>query len=397
MRKISLLGATGSIGSSTLRVLRANRESYELVAAAAGRNVEAMLALIREFHPQIVAMADDHAACDLAKVVKQEALNTQVLSGEAGVEECACFAQADTNVCAVVGAAGLKSALKAAACGKILALANKEALVMSGKLFFDTVKKGKAKVYPVDSEHSAIFQSLDETCQRQLGECNLKEAGVHKILLTGSGGPFRTIPLHDLKHVTASQAIAHPVWSMGPKISVDSSTMMNKGLEFIEARYLFNAQDSDIEVVIHPQSVVHSMVSYIDGAVIAQMGNPDMCTPIARALAYPKRIKSSVEPLDFFKLKALTFEEPDFKRYPCLKLAMQASLSGQGATTALNAANEQAVDAFLKGRIGYLDIASCVDAVLNRIDVSNIYTLDEILNTDAKARALCNEEIAKHS
>ena len=397
MRRISLLGATGSIGSSTLKVLKENRDEYVLTAAAAGSNVKAMAAIIRNFHPLIAAMADEKAAHELHKIVKSEGLDTEVLSGEEGVIECARFDDADTVVCAVVGAAGLKPALEAARCGKILALANKEALVMSGKLFFDEVKKGRSVVYPVDSEHSAIFQALSEKCQGTLGECNLQEAGVDKILLTGSGGPFRTLPISDLDHVTAAEAIAHPVWNMGPKISVDSSTMMNKGLEFIEARYLFNAKDDEIEVVIHPQSVVHSMVSYIDGAVIAQLGNPDMCTPIARALAYPKRIKSSVKPLDFFSLKPLTFEKPDFKRYPCLKLAMQASLRGQGATTALNAANEEAVAAFLKGRIGYKDIAECVEEVLNRTDVENIYSLDEILSADVKARSDCAEEIAKRS
>ncbi len=398
MRKVALFGATGSIGQSTLRVLRAHREEFSLVAAAANTNVDGMFALVREFRPDMVAMHDEKAALELKRLLSVEGLKTEVLAGEEGVESCASDSGADLAVLAVVGAAGLKPALCCAACGLTLALANKEALVMSGRLFFDVVSSNHAKVLPVDSEHSAIFQSLPEECQQHIGYCNLKAAGVHKILLTGSGGPFRELPLKDLEHVTAAQAVNHPVWKMGPKISVDSSTMMNKGLEFIEARYLFNADDSDIQVVIHPQSVVHSMVSYVDGAVMAQLGNPDMCTPIARALAYPGRIDSTVEPLDFFSLKELTFKEPDFNRYPCLKLAMQASLEGQGATTALNAANEVAVDAFLKGRIGYKDIAACVEAVLTKSnDGGSVYSLDEILDKDAQARALCRQEVEKRS
>ncbi len=397
MRKISLLGASGSIGQSTLRVLREHKDEYQLVAAAALKNVDTMLSIAREFSPKYLALADENAALELKHRIHELNLKCEVLAGQSGVDSCASLDEIDTAVCAVVGAAGLSPALAAARSGKILALANKEALVMSGKLFFDEVRAHNAKVYPVDSEHSAIFQSLPEQCQVRMGYCNLAEAGVHKILLTGSGGPFREIPLTDLEHVTAKEAVAHPVWNMGPKISVDSSTMMNKGLEFIEARYLFNAKDSDIEVVIHPQSVVHSMVAYIDGAVMAQMGNPDMCTPIARALAYPKRITSTVAPLNFFTLKALTFMEPDFKRYPCLKLAMQASFEGQGATTALNAANEVAVAAFLDSKIGYLDIARLVDKVLNKMDFGNIYSLEEILDTDRKTRQICQEEILKIS
>ena len=397
MRKVALFGATGSIGQSTLRVLRAHKDAFSLVAAAANTDVDGMFALVREFKPGMVAMFDDKAALKLQKLLSAESIKTEVLAGEDGVECCATGSGADLAVLAVVGAAGLKPALCCASCGLTLALANKEALVMSGKLFFDVASAHHARVLPVDSEHSAIFQSLPEECQQHIGHCNLKAAGVNKILLTGSGGPFRDLPLKELDHVTAEQAVNHPVWKMGPKISVDSSTMMNKGLEFIEARYLFNADDSDIQVVIHPQSVVHSMVSYVDGAVMAQLGNPDMCTPIARALAYPQRINSTVEPLDFFNLKELTFKEPDFCRYPCLKLAMQASLEGQGATTALNAANEVAVDAFLKGRIGYKDIAACVEAVLTKSSGGSVYSLDEILDKDAQARALCRQEVEKRS
>ena len=290
------------------------------------------------------------------------------------------------RVIAVVGAMGLPPVLAAVKRGAVIGLANKEALVMSGKLFFNEVKKYGAKVLPIDSEHSAIFQCLPQKAQESLGSCDLKDCGVDKILLTGSGGPFRTLEIEKLQDVTPSMAINHPVWSMGPKISVDSSTMMNKGLEFIEARYLFNACDDDVKVVIHPQSVVHSMVSYIDGAVLAQLGNPDMKTPIARALAYPQRVVSGVNGLDFCSLKALTFEEPDFKRYPCLALAMQASKLGQGATTALNAANEVAVDAFLNGACRYLDIASLCAQSLDVFGGESPYSLEEIFDLDARVR-----------
>ena len=293
---------------------------------------------------------------------------------------------ADVVVGAIVGAAGLKPVLAAVKTGCVIALANKEALVMSGQLFFEEVKKYGAKVLPIDSEHSAIFQCLPYEAQIDLGYCDLRKAHVNKILLTGSGGPFRDTPLEDLKHVTAKQAISHPVWSMGPKISVDSATMMNKGLEFIEARYLFNATDNDIQVVVHPQSVIHSMVSFIDGAIMAQLGQPDMRTPIAVALGFSSRLESGVNQLDFTKISNLTFREPDFERYPCLRLAMQASLSGQAATTCLNASNEVAVDAFLNNRISYLDIAKVVEETLNQMPYATLSSIDEILQTDAKSR-----------
>lgn len=393
MQKIALLGATGSIGTSTLKVLRLNAESFELYSAAASRSVDKMVEIVSEFHPKLAAMFDHDAALELERRLKELGLKTEVLAGEEGVAQCAGAPEVDIAVCAVVGAAGLKPALAAVRAGHTVALANKEALVMSGRLFFDEARHHNVRVLPVDSEHSAIFQSLPVECQENLGYCDLKAAGVDKILLTGSGGPFRTRPVEELEHVTPAQAVAHPVWNMGPKISVDSATMMNKGLEFIEARYLFNASDEQIQVVIHPQSVVHSMVSYIDGAVMAQLGNPDMCTPIARALGYPGRIISGVKTLDFQSAPDLTFMEPDFKRYPCLKLAMQASLEGQGATTALNAANEVAVAAFLDGRIGYLDIAHVVSEVLGKIAAGSVYSLDEIMNADARARALAAEAV----
>lgn len=390
MRNVTLLGATGSIGTSTLDVLRRHKDEFKLHAVAASSSVDKMVAIVQEFKPERVAMHNEKSAQELSKRLKDSGLYAEVLAGAQGVEEVAGDGAADVVVGAIVGAAGLKPVIAAVRTGCVIALANKEALVMSGQIFFETVKKYGSKVLPVDSEHSAIFQCLPYEAQTNLGYCDLKQANVNKILLTGSGGPFRDSPLESLKTVTAAQAIAHPVWSMGPKISVDSATMMNKGLEFIEARYLFNATDDDIKVVIHPQSVIHSMVSFTDGAILAQLGQPDMRTPIAVALGFPQRLTSGVDMLDFEKLSELTFGTPDFVRYPCLKLAMQASKSGQGATTCLNAANEVAVDAFLHSKIGYLDIATVVDGVLQKVNVGSLSSIDEVLDTDRQAR-----EIAK--
>ena len=390
MRNVTLLGATGSIGTSTLDVLRRHKDEFKLHAVAASSSVDKMVAIVQEFKPERVAMHNEKSAQELSKRLKDSGLYAEVLAGAQGVEDVAGDGAADVVVGAIVGAAGLKPVIAAVRTGCVIALANKEALVMSGQIFFEAVKKYGAKVLPVDSEHSAIFQCLPYEAQTNLGYCDLKQANVNKILLTGSGGPFRDSPLDSLKTVTAAQAIAHPVWSMGPKISVDSATMMNKGLEFIEARYLFNATDDDIKVVIHPQSVIHSMVSFTDGAILAQLGQPDMRTPIAVALGFPQRITSGVDMLDFEKLSELTFRTPDFVRYPCLKLAMQASKSGQGATTCLNAANEVAVDAFLHSKIGYLDIATVVDGVLQKVNVGSLSSIDEVLDTDRQAR-----EIAK--
>ena len=390
MRNVTLLGATGSIGTSTLDVLRRHKDEFKLHAVAASSSVDKMVAIVQEFKPERVAMHNEKSAQELSKRLKDSGLYADVLAGAQGVEEVAGDGAADVVVGAIVGAAGLKPVIAAVRTGCVIALASKEALVMSGQIFFETVKKYGSKVLPVDSEHSAIFQCLPYEAQTNLGYCDLKQANVNKILLTGSGGPFRDSPLESLKTVTAAQAIAHPVWSMGPKISVDSATMMNKGLEFIEARYLFNATDDDIKVVIHPQSVIHSMVSFTDGAILAQLGQPDMRTPIAVALGFPQRLTSGVDMLDFEKLSELTFRTPDFVRYPCLKLAMQASKSGQGATTCLNAANEVAVDAFLHSKIGYLDIATVVDGVLQKVNVGSLSSIDEVLDTDRQAR-----EIAK--
>ena len=393
MRAVTLLGATGSIGASTLDVLRRHQDKFTLHAIAASKSVDKTIEIVKEFKPNRVALSDETKAMELKAKLKDLKLNTEVLSGDVGVEELAGDGASDIVVDAIVGAAGLKPVLAAVKTGCVIALANKEALVMSGKIFFEQVKKYEAKVLPVDSEHSAIFQCLPYEAQENLGYCELAKANVNKILLTGSGGPFRQLPLENLASVTAKEAIAHPIWSMGPKISVDSATMMNKGLEFIEARYLFNASDDDIEVVIHPQSVIHSMVSFTDGAILAQLGQPDMRTPIAVALGFPKRIEAGVKPLDFTALSNLSFDKPDFNRYPCLKLAMQASKSGQAATTALNAANEVAVAAFLNNQISYLEIATVVEQVLNQIPSTTLTEIEQVLEMDATARVIAQKFI----
>ena len=395
MRSITLLGASGSIGTSTLKVLRLHRDMFSLHALAVGKNIDRALEIIREFTPKRAAVFDKDSALKLKERLESEKISCEVLSGEDGTVEIAGDGEADIVIDAIVGAAGLKPVMAAVKNGCIIGLANKEALVMSGRLFFDEVRKYGAKVLPIDSEHSAIFQCLPFDIQNDLGFCDLKKHGVSRILLTGSGGPFRNTPIASLDQVTAAQAIAHPIWSMGPKISVDSATMMNKGLEFIEARYLFNATNEDIKVLIHPQSVVHSMVEFCDGAVMAQLGTPDMRTPIARALGFPDRISSGVKSLDFVAAGQFSFMDPDFSRYPCLKLAMEASRSGQGATTAMNAANEVAVAAFLKARIGYLDIARVCTEVVEKVESESIYSLEEILDTDSKARILAEQVIGE--
>ncbi|MCR5085190.1 MAG: 1-deoxy-D-xylulose-5-phosphate reductoisomerase [Succinivibrionaceae bacterium] len=391
---IALLGATGSIGSSTLDVIARNPDRYTLHSAVAGANDARMLEVVREFSPRRVAMRDEAAARRLRERVAAEGLRTEILSGEAGVLEVAGDGEAGYTVSAIVGAAGLRPTLAALHEGATIGLANKESLVMTGRIFFRELSRHHARVLPIDSEHSAIFECLPAAAQQSLGSCDLKAAGVHRILLTGSGGPFRDTPLADLCRVTPQMAVAHPVWSMGPKISVDSATMMNKGLEFVEARYLFNARREDIEIVIHPQSVVHSMVSYRDGALLAMLGRPDMRVPIARALAYPDRVAGGVEPLDPMALNGLSFAPPDFRRYPCLGLMMEASARGQGATTVANAANEVANAAFLAGRLPFTAIADTVSHALEGLGAEDPQDLDGVLDLDARARELAGGFVA---
>ncbi len=395
MRKLTILGATGSIGSSTLAVVEKNPHAFEVFALAANANVEKMIALCVKWEPRFAAMADATAAKKLQDALRKEGIKTDVLSGVDGLSALASHSDVDTVMAAVVGAAGLIPTMAAVQAGKRVLLANKEALVMSGQLFIDAVHRYGAELLPVDSEHNAIFQCLPMSIQSRLGMCDLAAEGVSKILLTGSGGPFRYADIDALASVTPAQAIAHPNWSMGPKISVDSATMMNKGLEYIEARWLFNAQREQLDVIIHPQSVIHSMVQYRDGSVMAQMGRPDMNTPIAYSMAYPERIDAGVKPLDFTEVAEFSFLKPDFARYPCLKLAIDACYVGQSATTTLNAANEIAVEAFLNGVVGFTQIADINDAVLQNAVFSEPTCLEGLLDIDAKARAMAMDCVNK--
>ncbi len=393
MQNLVILGASGSIGQSTLKVLRHNPGRWQVLALTAARSVDAMLRDCLEFSPRFAVMMDEGAASDLAGRLKAHGSTTRVLSGQAALCDVAAHPDAHSVMAAIVGAAGLAPTMAAVRAGKRILLANKEALVMSGAFFMEAVREHGAELLPIDSEHNAIFQCLPVDVQRQPGFCDLAGAGISKILLTGSGGPFRYADVGELHHVTPAQAIAHPNWSMGAKISVDSATMMNKGLEYIEARWLFNAAPEQIQVVIHPQSVIHSMVQYKDGSVLAQLGNPDMCTPIAHALAYPERIESGVEPLDFFSVGEFSFIRPDYERYPCLALAMSACQQGQGATTSLNAANEEAVAAFLAERIGFMDIARVNESVMAELDSSAAGSLADLIALDGTARARAQQLI----
>lgn len=340
-------------------------------------------------------MSDEHSAKSLRLLLAEQGSDTEVYSGETAACELAALDDVDQVMAAIVGIAGLPSTLAAIRAGKQVLLANKESLITCGKLFMDEVKRSRAQLLPIDSEHNAIFQSLPERIQRQLGYSSLNENGVSRIILTGSGGPFRETPLSQFSDVTPDQACAHPNWSMGRKISVDSATMMNKGLEYIEARWLFNASAEQIEVVLHPQSVIHSMVRYHDGSILAQMGTPDMRTPIAHAMAYPMRVSSGVAPLDFCKVGALTFTTPDYQRYPCLKLAIDACNAGQAATTALNAANEISVMAFLDSKIRFTDIEVINRTVVEGLLLSEPTSVEEVLVIDRKARDVAAQVIAK--
>lgn len=387
-QNLVILGSTGSIGTSTLSVVEHNPEKYHAFALVGGRNVDLMVEQCMKFQPAFAALDDESAAKNLREKLTALGSKTQVLSGQKAICELAAHEQADQVMAAIVGAAGLLPTLSAVESGKRVLLANKESLVTCGQLFIDAVKKHGAQLLPVDSEHNAIFQSLPPEAQQKIGFCPLKDLGISKIILTGSGGPFRYTDLSEFDGITPEQAVAHPNWSMGKKISVDSATMMNKGLEYIEARWLFNASADEMEVIIHPQSIIHSMVRYVDGSVIAQMGNPDMRTPIAETMAYPNRTFAGVEPLDFYKLNGLTFLEPDFNRYPNLKLAMDAFAAGQYATTAMNAANEIAVDAFLNGQIKFTDIAKVNSKVVEAIQPQAIDCVDDVLEVDGQAREL---------
>ncbi len=378
---VTVLGSTGSIGVSTLDVVSRHDNMYKVVALTANRGVEKMLEQCVQHHPKYAVMADEQAAERLQVQLGRLNSETKVLSGLEGLVTVATLPEAECVMAAIVGAAGLLPTLAAAGAGKRILLANKEALVMSGHLFMDEVRKNNALLLPVDSEHNAIFQSMPANF-----EGDMRRAGIRQILLTASGGPFRHHSLQDLNDVTPEQACAHPNWEMGRKISVDSATMMNKGLEVIEACWLFGAEPAQIQVVIHPQSVIHSMVDYVDGSVLAQLGSPDMRTPIANALAWPKRIEAGVDRLNLFEVARLDFQKPDFERFPCLRLAYEALEMGGTATAILNAANEVAVSAFLEGRLGFTAISDVVEKTLNGVGAVSADDLEKVLDADNEAR-----------
>ncbi|MCS4284500.1 1-deoxy-D-xylulose-5-phosphate reductoisomerase [Pseudomonas sp. BIGb0278] len=390
-QRITVLGATGSIGLSTLDVIGRHSERYQVFALSGYSQVEQLLALCLRHSPAFAVVPSADAALRLRADLAAAGSATEVLEGEAGLCQVAAASEVDAVMAAIVGAAGLRPTLAAVEAGKKVLLANKEALVMSGALFMDAVRRSGAVLLPIDSEHNAIFQCLPGDYARGLGA-----VGVRRILLTASGGPFRETPSAQLEAVTPEQACAHPNWSMGRKISVDSASMMNKGLELIEACWLFDAAPAQVEVVVHPQSVIHSLVDYVDGSVLAQLGNPDMRTPIANALAWPERIDSGVAPLDLFAIARLDFQAPDPHRFPCLRLARQAAEAGHSAPAVLNAANEVAVEAFLQRRIRFPEIAGMIEQVLEQEPVVPLTSLDAVFAADQRARELSREWLRRN-
>ncbi len=388
MRSLTVLGSTGSIGTSTLDVVARHPDKFRIVALTANRQVDLLFRQCQKFRPHYAVMLDGEAVAQLRQRVRDAGLSTEVLSGVEALEQVCVLPEVDAVMAAIVGAAGLRPTLAAARAGKKILLANKETLVMAGNVFMDAVRASGSALLPIDSEHNAIFQALPRGY-----DGDLAGNGVRRILLTASGGPFRNTPLSELRHVTPEQACAHPNWVMGRKISVDSASMMNKGLEVIEAHWLFNAGADDIQVVVHPQSVIHSLVEYVDGSVLAQLGNPDMRTPIAYGLAYPERIDSGVASLDLFKVATMNFAAPDFERFPCLALAYQALRAAGTAPAVLNAANEVAVAAFLDRQIPFLAIPRVIAGVLDKLPVSAVVSLDDVLGADAEARRVALRQV----
>ncbi len=388
-RGIAILGATGSIGLNTLDVIQRNPEDYRVVALTAHRNVERMVQLCRQYRPAYAVMADTGAAGKLADCLRHEVPEIVVRGGAEALSEVVGLPEVDTVMAAIVGAAGLLPTLEAARRGKRILLANKEALVMSGALFMRQVKEAGATLLPVDSEHNALFQGMPAAYLPGSG----RPEGVTRILLTASGGPFRTTPLDALSNITPEQACAHPNWAMGRKISVDSATMMNKGLEVIEACWLYAMPESDVQVIVHPQSVVHSMVQYQDGSVLAQLGNPDMRTPIAHCLGWPRRIDAGVAALDMFAVGRLDFEPPDLQRFPCLRLAQEVSRHGGTSAAILNAANEVAVQAFLEQRLAFTAIPGIIETVLEELSPHDADSIDIIIEDDVRARECAGRSI----
>lgn len=387
---LTILGSTGSIGESTLDVVSRHPEKFRVFALAGHRQVDKLAVQCKQFRPEYAVVGDAGHAAELEKKLKQEGIDTQVLYGSQALIDVASADEVSGVMCAIVGAAGLPSALAAAQKGKTIYLANKETLVVSGALFMETARQNGATVLPIDSEHNAIFQVLPRDYTGRLNE-----HGINSIILTASGGPFLNTDLSTFDSITPEQAVKHPNWSMGRKISVDSASMMNKGLELIEAHWLFNCPPEKLEVVIHPQSVIHSMVRYRDGSVLAQLGNPDMRTPIAYCLGLPERIDSGVGELDFGALSALTFQKPDFNRFSCLKLAYQAMNAGGAAPCVLNAANEVAVAAFLDKRIKFTDIAKVVVHCLAQDFSDSHHDIEGLLAQDAQTRRQAEAFIGK--
>ncbi|MCB1877621.1 MAG: 1-deoxy-D-xylulose-5-phosphate reductoisomerase [Chromatiales bacterium] len=385
---VTVLGATGSIGVSTLDVLARHSDQFHVVALTAHRDVDKLTRLCLRHGPRYAVMVDEQAARELSRRLKDQGSTTEVLAGAVALAQVAALTECDYVMAAIVGAAGLAPTLAAARAGKRILLANKEALVMSGRLFMEEVQRHGAELLPIDSEHNAVFQCMPAGFANGLGT-----VGVEQILLTASGGPFRERDPASLRDVTPEQAIAHPNWEMGRKISVDSATMMNKGLEVIEACWLFHTDADHVQVVVHPQSVIHSLVRYVDGSVLAQLGNPDMRTPIAHALAWPRRLAAGVAPLDLFSVARLDFEEPDLRRFPCLALSYQAARAGGTSPTVLNAANEVAVQAFLERRLAFTGIARVIAAVLDASDTQAAESLEHVLDEDARARGLASQLI----
>ncbi|KEQ15854.1 1-deoxy-D-xylulose 5-phosphate reductoisomerase [Endozoicomonas montiporae] len=390
VQQLCVLGSTGSIGKSTLDVVARNADRYRVRSLVAGKNARMMLEQVRQFAPEYAVMADPEAADTLREWVRQEQLATEVLSGTLSVAQAAADSEVDVVMAAIVGAAGLLPTLAAVKAGKKVLLANKEALVMTGALFMDSVKESGSLLLPIDSEHNAIFQCMPPDYQQ-----GLEQVGVERILLTASGGPFRDTPLDTFAGITPEQACAHPNWSMGRKISVDSATMMNKGLEYIEACWLFGATPDQVDVVIHPQSIIHSLVDYKDGSMLAQMGNPDMRTPIAHAMAWPERIQSGVRSLSLADIGRLDFYDPCMERFRCLKLAQDAAFAGGTAAAMLNAANEEAVDAFLEKGLRFDRIPEVVDATLQVLQVHNAGDIEQVLDADRQARKLARQQIVR--
>jgi len=391
VQNVAILGATGTIGIQTLDVISQHPERFKVFALTANSNVKSMFSLCSEHNPRYAVMLQPQAAAELDAQLKAIQSSTVVLHGEQALVDIAAHTEVDTVMAAIVGAAGLHPAMAAARAGKRILLANKETLVMAGSLFMRAVEEGGATLLPIDSEHNAIFQVMP--LQRAK---SLAEAGIKRVLLTASGGPFRNASLDDMRSVTRTQALNHPNWVMGPKITIDSATMMNKGLEVIEAHWLFNAAADQIDVVVHPQSVIHSMVEYNDGSVLAQLGNPDMRTPIAYGLGFPDRLQSGVSSLDLIKIGRLDFSAPDFSRFPCLRLAYDALSAGGTAPAILNAANEIAVEAFLAERIGFMDIPLMIESVLTASVIEEVVSIEQLTAVDAEARRAASLWLAKH-